>query len=76
MREMKPSVNKIKDWVKTKHALPVPDKMCILQSKDDHHLYYIGELDCNDQGVSFLMNSDSQGGCPVEDIEKWAYIEL
>ena len=20
--------------------------------------------------------SDSQGGCPIEDIEKWAYIEL
>ena len=73
---MKPSKNKIKDWTKTKHALPVPNKMCILQVKDDQYLYYIGELETSNDGVGFLFMSDSQGGCPVEEIEKWAYIKL
>lgn len=73
---MKPTVNKIKDWVKTKHALPAPDKMCILQDKDDKYMFYIGALDNDGEELRFLFNSDSQGGCSVEDIEKWAYIKL
>lgn len=73
---MKPSINKIRNWTKTKNALPAVGRLCILQDKDDVHLFYIGELYASDEEVRFLFNSDNQGGCSVSDIIRWAYIDL
>ena len=78
---MKIPVNKIHGWQKVKSCLPVLDKLVIIQEKHDQYKYRLATLtqsgsDDDDKNPYFLCWGDSDGGYGIEDVARWAYIEV
>lgn len=73
---MKIPINKISVWQNPKNCLPSPDKLIIVQDNNDEHLFRLGSLDVDDGKLYILFNSDSDGGCEIEEVKRWAYIKL
>ena len=77
---MKYLVNKIINWQKVKHVLPVPGKLVICQDMDDEFHYFIAQLEpgtFNDSHAFYFRDYHDNGyDHTVNSVKKWAYIKL